>query len=94
MGINHFSRLRQDGTLSRVEPLNHDVERAIVILRLPEMLKRIGLSRATVYAMLQPKGKYFDSELADSRVQLTCKSIGFVEAKVNAWLVARLKKAK
>lgn len=61
----------------------------IVILRLPELLRRIGLSRSTVYAMLKPGNIYFDLVLASCRIQLTSKSVGFVEAKVNAWLESK-----
>lgn len=58
----------------------------VVILRLPELLHRIGLGRSTVYAMLKPGNIYFDPLLASCRIQLTSKSVGFVESKVNAWL--------
>lgn len=61
----------------------------IVILRLPELLRRIGLSRSTVYAMLKPGNIYFDTALAGCRIQLTSKSVGFVESKVNAWLESK-----
>ena len=62
----------------------------IVILRLPELLRRIGLSRSTVYAMLKPGNIYFDPVLAGCRIQITSKSVGFVESKVNAWLESKV----
>ena len=58
----------------------------IVILRLRELLRRIGLSRSTVYLMLKPGNIYFDPVFASCRIQLTSKSVGFVESKINAWL--------
>ena len=61
----------------------------IVILRLPELLRRIGLSRSTVYAMLKPGNVYFDLVFASCRIQLTSKSVGFVELRVNAWLESK-----
>jgi prophage regulatory protein len=33
----------------------------IQFLRLPEVLKRLGISRSTLYARLNPSSKYFDS---------------------------------
>lgn len=62
----------------------------IVILRLPELLRRIGLSRSTVYAMLKAGNIYFNPVLASCRIQLTSKSVGFVESKVNAWLESKV----
>ena len=61
----------------------------IVILRLPELLRRIGLSRSTVYAMLKLGNIYFDPVLASCRIQLTNKSVGFVESRVDAWLESK-----
>lgn len=61
----------------------------IVILRFPELLRRIGLSRSTVYAMLKPGNIYFDLAFVSCRIQLTSKSVGFIESRVNAWLESK-----
>jgi prophage regulatory protein len=74
--------------ISVVKPINVGKE-PIVILRLPELLRRIGLSRSTVYAMLKPGNIYFDPALSNCRIQLTSKSVGFVESMVNAWLESK-----
>ena len=74
--------------VSVVKSVNAGIE-PIVILRLPELLRRIGLSRSTVYAMLKPGNIYFDPVLANCRIQLTSKSVGFVESRVNAWLESK-----
>jgi predicted DNA-binding transcriptional regulator AlpA len=72
------------------EILDNADPRRIVILRLKYLLMRIGLSRSTVYNMLKPDGKYFDPALASCKVQLTQKSIGFIESGVNQWLETKI----
>lgn len=36
------------------------MEAVIQFLRLPDVLKRLGISRSTLYARLNPNSKYFD----------------------------------
>jgi predicted DNA-binding transcriptional regulator AlpA len=62
----------------------------VVVLSIRDLLRRIGLSKATLYNMTNPGSKYFDPVLAACRIQLTSKSVGFIESKVNAWLESRM----
>ena len=71
--------------------LYQDNQNKIVVLRTPVLLRRIALSKATLYNLINPKSKYFDPVLARCKVQLTKKSVGFIESEVNAWLASRMK---
>ena len=53
------------------------------ILRLPETLKRVGLSRSAVYAAI--KAKTFVRQ-----VPLGARAVGFLESEVEAWVAARV----
>ena len=69
---------------------HRDNQLAVVVLRTPVLLLRIALSKATLYNLLNPRSKYFDPVLARCKVQLTKKSVGFIESEVNAWLASRM----
>lgn len=53
------------------------------ILRLPEVLKRTGLSRSSIYAFMKA-GTFPNS------VHLGKRSIGWAESEITAWVNARL----
>jgi prophage regulatory protein len=78
------------GKVSLHEFQHNSNDATIVVLRIHELLRRIGLSRATVYNMINPSCQYFDPVLAACRVQLTQKSVGFIESKVNAWIASHM----
>jgi prophage regulatory protein len=62
-------------TASQIQPLR--------ILRLPETLRRCGISRSQLYRLL-------DARDFPSRVPLGEKITGFVEHEVEAWIRARI----
>ena len=56
---------------------------SIRILRLPQVLDTTGLKRSTLYDLLKAHG-------FPKPVQLSSKSVGWVEAEVQDWLQARI----
>jgi prophage regulatory protein len=56
---------------------------ATLILRLPEVKKRTGLSRSTIYSRV-------DQRTFPLPVSLGGRAIGWVEAEVNEWLTQRI----
>ena len=59
-----------------------DVQPATVILRLPAVKQRTGLSRATIYRKMQA------SEFPRAK-QLSTNCVGWVAAEIEAWLTDR-----
>jgi prophage regulatory protein len=55
-------------------------------LRLPEVLRRVGLSRSTVYRMISA-GSFPDP------VKVTARTSAWVEAAVSAWMAERMQTA-
>ena len=57
------------------------------ILRLPEVIKRTGLSRSSIY--LRVANKEFPAPLS-----LGGRAVGWLEKNVDEWIVARIEESK
>ena len=53
------------------------------IIRLPAVIKKTGLSRSTIYALVSIN-KF------PQRIQLSPRSMGFLESEVDAWLASKI----
>lgn len=49
------------------------------LIRVPEVLRRIGLSRTTMYELIK-EGRFPDKIIISSR------SVAFVESEIDAWI--------
>ena len=61
--------------------------RPIRLLRLPQVIDATGLGKTTIYA-LQAEGDF------PMRVKVTAHSVAWVEEEVQAWLTARIERAR
>ncbi len=52
------------------------------ILRMPAVTKKTGLSRSTVYLLIE-QGKF------PKRIKLSSRAVGFLESDVNDWLESK-----
>lgn len=59
------------------------------ILRLPEFLKTIGISKSGVYDRLDPKSPRYDSSFP-RKIKLSTRAVGFSEQETSAWLASRI----
>ena len=55
----------------------------IRILRLPEVMERVGLKRASIYQQMA-EGSF------PKQVSLGARAVGWVESEVDAWVVGRI----
>jgi len=53
------------------------------IIRLPAVIKKTGLSRSTIYALVSRKE-------FPPRIQLSPRSMGFLESEVDQWLADKV----
>ncbi|EEM8097722.1 hypothetical protein CMV52_05185 [Klebsiella pneumoniae] len=60
----------------------------ITIIRLPGVLKRIGIGRSTVYDWMNPKSPRYDPTFPRP-IQLGQKAVGWRESDLNHWLSSR-----
>lgn len=58
------------------------------LIRLPEVRKRTGLSRSTIYDKLDTKSPRYDPTFPKQR-NLGTGSVGWVESEIDAWLASR-----
>ena len=58
-----------------------------IILRLPTVIERTGLSRSTLYLLIS-RAEF------PGQVQLGTRSVGWVESEVQAWLESRIAKGR
>jgi prophage regulatory protein len=65
-------------------PMN---SRPVRLLRLPQVIDATGLGKTTIYA-LQAEGDF------PMRVKVTTHSVAWVEEEVQAWLTARVERAR
>ena len=68
-------------------------QNALVILRLPEVIARTGLSRSTIYGMMQNQSVNGQLQFPKS-IKLTARSVGWIEAEVNDFIQARINESR
>ena len=85
-GVTAFSCITRDCRNGRKEVGSSD---SIVILRLPKVMERIGLSRINTYAMGDKKHDLYDPSWPTS-IRLNLRSVGWLSSEIDAWLVSRV----
>ena len=55
------------------------------ILRLPEVMSRTGLSRSTIYVLLNKPQSDFPQS-----IKISVKAIGFIESEVDEWILSKI----
>lgn len=53
------------------------------VIRLPEALKKTGLAKSTLYKLIS-SGDF------PKQIQLTARSVGFLENEIDAWIQSRV----
>ena len=59
------------------------LDKALCILRIKHVIERTNLSRATLYVLMAKDPTF------PRKIQLTARSIGFLESEVDAWIHSR-----
>jgi prophage regulatory protein len=73
-----------------------DAQERVVILRRKQVEARTGLSRSTIYSKIHKSDKRpgeFDPEFPKP-IKISERSVGWVEAEIDAWLNAQVKRAR
>lgn len=60
----------------------------VKILRLPAVTAKMGIARSTLYDWLNPKSRRYDATFPKQR-RLGRQSVGWLEAEIDQWLLAR-----
>lgn len=56
------------------------------VLRLPAVINKIGIARSTIYDWMDPKSPRYDPTFP-KQVRLGLKSVGWLEADLDAWIL-------
>ncbi|KGV08388.1 helix-turn-helix transcriptional regulator [Burkholderia pseudomallei] len=64
-------------------PIVRQLDNALRILRIKQLVERTNLSRATLYVLMASDPTF------PKKIKLTARSIGFLESEVDAWIAAR-----
>jgi prophage regulatory protein len=59
------------------------------ILNIKQLIEITGLSRATIYSLLDPKSKYYDASFPQ-QIHLTSHRVGWVAHEVNTWIAQKI----
>ncbi|MDR5855508.1 AlpA family transcriptional regulator [Caballeronia sp. LZ062] len=71
--------------------MNRSVVPSQKVLRIPDVQKKTGLSRSTIYNKLNPSSKYFDPTFPKP-IRLgsgPTSSVGLIESEIDAWIEMR-----
>lgn len=59
------------------------------VLRLKQVLDRVGLSRSTIYERMNPASPRYDSSFPKP-IKIGSSAIGWLESSINKWIESRL----
>ena len=59
------------------------------ILNIKQLIEITGLSRATIYSLLDPKSKYYDTNFP-KQINITTHRVGWIAKEVNDWIELKI----
>jgi prophage regulatory protein len=66
-----------------VDPIAHQLDKALRILRMRQLIERTNLSRSTLYVLMSEDPTF------PQKIKLTARVIGFLESEVDTWIRIR-----
>lgn len=71
----------KNNNMNQQQAASHEQSEAIPrrLMRLPEVLKRVGLSRARMYGLINT-GRF------PKQVRIGLRSVAFIESEIEAWM--------
>ena len=63
-----------------------NVLQTVTILRVPALVKKLGIGRSTVYDWLDPKSDRYDPTFP-LRLKLGEKAVGWLESEIDEWIL-------
>ena len=80
---HHSQDTSSTGLATVASPLPCELKQPLRILRLPEVILRVGLKRAAIY-------QYVGRGQFPKQITLGLRSVGWLEHEVDAWVAARV----
>lgn len=61
---------------------------SLKVLRMPDLVNKLGISRSSIYEMLNPQSPRYDSTFPKP-FKLGARSVGWLEGDIDEWLRTR-----
>lgn len=75
--------------IQKMNALNPQTFQINQILNIKQVVQVTGLSRATIYAILDPKSKYHDATFP-KQITLTSNRVGWIAQEINEWIQIKI----
>ncbi|NWB51088.1 AlpA family transcriptional regulator [Pseudomonas gingeri] len=62
------------------------------VLRLRDVIQRVGLSRSTIYDRINPKSSRYD-ESFPKPIKIGASAIGWIESSISEWIESKIKQS-
>ena len=81
--VSRQSIPNHQGVAADASQMARQLDKALRILRMKQLMERTNLSRATLYVLMSSDPTF------PRKIKLTARSIGFLESDVNEWIASR-----
>ena len=69
--------------------MNTEPKKAMQILRMAEVTRRVGLSKSTIYDRINPKSTRYDDTFPKP-IKIGLSAIGWLDGYINGWIESRI----
>ena len=69
--------------------MNTEPKKALQILRMAEVTRRVGLSKSTIYDRINPKSTRYDDTFPKP-IKIGLSAIGWLDEHINSWIESRV----
>ncbi|RMV16038.1 helix-turn-helix transcriptional regulator [Pseudomonas savastanoi] len=69
--------------------MNTEPKKAMQILRMAEVTRRVGLSKSTIYDRINPKSTRYDNTFPKP-IKIGLSAIGWLDEHINSWIESRI----
>lgn len=93
--INQTQSTQNTSTQQSVQQSSHQkiVPGQLRIIRLKQVIELTGLSRSTIYDLMNPKLTRYDPDFPKS-IQLTQGTVGWIYTEVEQWIENKIKQSR
>lgn len=75
--------------INQMNAFNPQIFQINQILNIKQVTQIIGLSRATIYSILDPKSKYYD-ETFPKQIILSTNRVGWIAQEIHDWIQLKI----
>jgi len=69
--------------------MSTEPSQSLRVLRLRQVIQRVGLSRSTIYDRINPKSSRYD-ESFPKPIKIGASAIGWIESSISEWIESRI----